>query len=417
MRILVVSQYYPPEIGATQNRMEAFVNRLLDAGHRVTVVCEQPNHPTGIYQPGYGGTPLRRERKGRLTVYRTWVATSPRKSSVTRILFYGSFAAAAIALTAVLPSQDVVLATSPPLPGAFAAMLSARIRKTPVVLDIRDLWPAAAEVLGELSDRRLLTLFTRIEGWMYRNSMAVTATTRPFCEYIDTRSHGLSTLHLPNGGLDELVSAPERQPPACPPFRLGYVGNFGIAQGLSIVLDAAEQLAGEPFKLLLVGGGPLESDLRHEITERRLANVEIRPAVPTHEVGGLLSSCNALLIPLAKHPLLADFMPSKLYDAMAVGRPVVVAANGEAAAFVAEHGFGLAVPPEDGTALAAAVRELARDPARAARLGAAGKARAPSYARSRQADRMCKLLEAVAEPSLADGQAVDTLASGRHIRH
>jgi colanic acid biosynthesis glycosyl transferase WcaI len=416
VRVLLVSQYYSPEIGATQNRMRSFVDALLAAGHSVTVVCEQPNHPEGTFQPGYGRTPLCRERSGRLTVYRTWVATSPHKSPAKRMLFYGSFAAATVAVTVLLHRQDVVLATSPPLPGAFAAVLTARLRRSPVVLDIRDLWPAAAEALGEISDRRLLSFFARIERWMYRNSTAVTATTRPFCKYIDARAHGLRTLHLPNGALDELVSSPERQPPGGPRFRLGYVGNFGIAQGLSIVLDAAERLAGDPVQLMLVGGGPLESELRRQIRERRLSNVELRPAVSTHEVGELLLSCNALLIPLANHPLLADFMPSKLYDAMAVGRPVIVAANGEAPAFVAEHGFGLVVPPEDGTALAAAVRELARDPARAAKLGSAGKARAPSYARSRQADRMCKLLEAVGEPSLADRQAVDTLTSGRHIR-
>ena len=396
MRVLLVSQYYAPEVGATQNRMEAFVNGLLAAGHQVTVICEQPNHPRGIFHDGYGRTPLRQEHADRVTINRLWVYASPQKTTARRLLFYGTFAAGAFALAAALPAHDVVFVTSPPLPGALAVALAARLRRRPLVIDVRDLWPAAAEALGELSSRRVLRTFERAERWLYRTAATVTATTRPFCRHIDTVAGGQVAVHVPNGALDSLVALPERPPPVGGPFRIGYFGNFGIAQGLGIVVDAARMLTGEPIAFRLVGGGPLETELRARIADFALSNVELRPPVPPDQVGESLLDCHALLIPLRRHPLLSDFIPSKLYDAMAVGRPAIVAATGEAAAFVNEHGCGVVIPPEDGAALVAMARRLAADRELAGRLGAAGKAQAMEHARSREAARLSDLLERVA---------------------
>ena len=169
---------------------------------------------------------------------------------------------------------------------------------------------------------------------------------------------------------------------------MGYGGNFGIAQGLGIVLDAAEELRGEDVRFVLVGAGPLSDDIREQRDRRRLDSVELRPGVPVTEVGAFLLSCDAVLVPLRDHPIFEDFIPSKLYDAMAVGRPALVAARGEAAALVREHACGLEVAPESGPELAGAVRTLMGDRERSERLGAAGKRAAASYARSRQVDRL-----------------------------
>jgi glycosyltransferase involved in cell wall biosynthesis len=395
VRVLLVSQYFAPEVGATQNRMQAFADAIRDAGHEVTVICEQPNHPAGVFHEGYGRLPLRRERGDRLTVNRLWVVTSPRKTTWRRLLFYGTFAAGAFALTAATPSYDIVLATSPPLPGALGAALAARLRRVPLVLDVRDLWPAAAEALGELSSRRALRAFERAERWLYRSSAAVTATTRPFCHHIDAVAGREVATHIPNGALDALVALPERPPPAECVFRIGYFGNFGIAQGLGVVIDAAKELADRPIEFLLMGAGPVEAELRARIDELGLTNVVMAPMVETASVGELLLSCHALLVPLRDHPLLEDFIPSKLYDAMAVGRPAIVAARGEAADFVTEHRFGVVIGPEDGAALARVARQLAMDPGYAARLGAAGKAACAAYARSAQAATLCRLLESL----------------------
>lgn len=401
MRVLLVSQYYAPEIGATQNRMRSFTEELTAAGHEVAVICEQPNHPHGVFQAGYGRRPLQRDRSGHLTVDRVWVAASPRKTTTRRLLFYGTFAAGAFTLTAMRPRYDVVLATSPPFPGALAVAAAARLRRTPFVIDVRDIWPAAAEALGEFSNDRAVKAFERAERWLYRHAAAVTATTKTFCRHVDSVAEGPVSTHLPNGALDDLVELHHAEPPTEGPFRIGYFGNFGIAQGLDSVLGAAKQLADEPIEFLLVGGGPKESELREEAARLGLSNVEFRRSVPTAEVGPLMLSCHALLVPLRDHPLLAGFFPSKLYDVMAVGRAAIVSAAGEAADFIGEHGFGVVIKPEDPVELATAARRLAADRDLAARLGAIGKPGSREYARSRQAAQLRQLLESIVDEAFA----------------
>ena len=388
MDVLIVSQYYPPEPGATQNRLGTFAAGLAARGHRVTVVCEQPCHPAGRFHEGFGHRPVMSERNGRITVHRLWVAASPRKTAARRMAFYGTFAAGVGAAVCALQRHDVMCASSPPLPGVLTSAAAAVIRRTPVVVDVRDIWPAAAQALGELSHPRLVQIFERAEAWLYRRAARVTATTQPFCEHIDRIAGRSLSVHLPNGALDELLDMPDRPREREDGFIVGYAGNLGIAQGLDIVLDAAERLQDSNARFVLVGDGPVGDRLRQEQMRRRLSNVEIRPSIPVAEVGRFLQQCDVLLVPLSGHPLLADFIPSKLYDAMAVGRPAIVAARGEAAALVRNAEAGVVVPPEDGAALAVAVRDLSRDPALVWRLGEAGRAAARGLARSRQVERL-----------------------------
>lgn len=392
MHVLVVSQYFRPEVGATQNRLGTFTDGLVERGHAVTVVCEQPNHPAGVFHAGFGQRPLMTERAGALTVRRTWVAASPRKTTARRLAFYATFASGAGALTAAARGADVLFASSPPLPGALAAVAAARARRLPFVLDVRDIWPAAAQALGELSNRRVLRMFEHAERWAYRGAARVTATTRPFCRHVDDVAGREVSVHLPNGALDELIALPARPASTGGSFTVGYAGNFGIAQGLGIVLDAAEELRDEDVRFLLVGAGPLSAEIRDRRDERRLTSVELRPGIPVADVGPFLLSCDAVLVPLRDHPIFEDFIPSKLYDAMAVGRPALVAARGEAAALVREHACGLQVDPESGPQLAQAIRRLMGDRALAERLGGAGKRAAAAYARSRQVDRLEEVL-------------------------
>jgi glycosyltransferase involved in cell wall biosynthesis len=396
VRILLVSQYFEPEVGATQNRLGAFAHGLVARGHEVTVVAEQPNHPAGVFAPGYGRRPLEVERARGRTVYRLWVAASPRKTTMRRLAFYGTFAAGAALSTAMLRRPDAVFVTSPPLPAALATAGVAAARRIPYVLDVRDLWPAAAEALGELSSASLIRIFERTERRLYRGAHRVTATTRPFCRHIDAVAGRPVSVHLPNGALDELVALPDAPPARNGTFTVGYAGNLGIAQGLAIVLDAAEQLRDEGIRFMLVGDGPLSAELRAEQSRRGLSAVEIRPGVPTSAIGSFLQGCDALLIPLRDHPLLRDFIPSKLYDAMAVGRPALVAAAGEACDLATELGCGLPVRPEDGADLAAQVRRLRDDPRLGARLGAAGRAAAADHARSRQVEKLERVLREAA---------------------
>jgi glycosyltransferase involved in cell wall biosynthesis len=370
--------------------MGTFANGLAARGHEVTVICEQPNHPVGVFHPGYGRRPVVAESTGDIRIHRLWVFASRVKTPGRRVAFYGTFAAGAAISVLAAQDSDVVFVTSPPMPGAIAVGWAAAARGLPFVLDVRDPWPAAAEALGELSNRRVIRVLERAERQLYRNARRVTATTVPFCKHIDRVAERQVSQHLPNGALDALVELPYQAREPEPRFVIGYAGNLGIAQGLGIVFEAAKIL-GDDFVFRLLGDGPLSEALRRERDHLGLHNVEIRPSVPIDEVASFMQTCDALLVPLGAHPAFADFIPSKLYDAMAVGRPVLLAARGEAAKIVQEVGCGVVVQPENGEQLATAARRLANDREHAALLGLAGRHAAGVHARSRQLD----VLEAV----------------------
>ena len=158
MRILILSQFYPPEVGATQTRIHHFARRLSEKGHRITVIAEFPNHPKGVIFPGYSPRLFRRATEDNLDVIRLWVYTSPRKGAIRRILFYFSYMIGATIAGLILARgrYDVVFATSPPLPVALAASLVARFKRRPFVMDVRDLWPAVGIVLGEIRGRAMV---------------------------------------------------------------------------------------------------------------------------------------------------------------------------------------------------------------------------------------------------------------------
>ena len=416
MRVLLVSQYFPPESGATQNRMAAFASGLVERGHEVTVVCEQPNHPSGRFRPGFGKRPWQHAKENGQDVYRLWVAASPRKTSARRLLFYGTFALGAALAAGCASRPDVVLATSPPLPGALAACGIARARRVPYVLDVRDLWPAAAEALGELSQGAAMKAAEQAEAWLYRHAAVVAAATRPFCLHISDLSPQTPVVHLPNGALDSILSMPPQPEPAPTPFVVGYVGNLGIAQGLSILIDAASDLRTDGVRLRIVGDGPLAEHIKAEIQRHRLSDIlEFRAGVGVEQVPSILSDCHALLVPLGAHPALSDFVPSKLFDAMAAGRPVLLAATGESRAIVMEHSCGLVVDPENGPQLAESIRLLRDDPALRNRLGSAGRRAAEGMARSHQLDLLDDILcRAVAGASVTDEPS---LREDRHVDH
>lgn len=391
MRILVVSQFFPPEIGAAQNRLDVFTEGLRARGHDVTVICEQPNHPQGRYHPGFGRRPLYTERRDRMTVHRTWVVTGE-KTKARRAAFYATFMAGALAGGALIRRPDVVFTSSPPLPGALAAGVAAAARRLPFVLDVRDLWPAVAVALDELTDPTTIRALEASERWLYRRAHRVTTTTERFCEHIDRIAGAPRSLHVPNGAMDDLVERRDPEPGRGSPFVVGYVGNIGVAQGVEVVLRAAERLRGRDVAFRVVGDGPMKAALQESIASLGLRAVELRPAVPLAEVGDVLASCDALLVPLRGGSTLEHFIPSKLYDAMAVGRPVILAAGGEAAELVRRTGCGIVIPAEDGEALADAVGRLDADRELCRRMGAAGKRASAAHARSRQVVRVEEVL-------------------------
>jgi glycosyltransferase involved in cell wall biosynthesis len=394
--VLLFSQYFPPEVGATQTRMQSFAEHLAARGHDVTVVAEFPNHPHGVMPKRYRGRLLEDDRTNDYRVLRVWVKTAPEKTQRTRLELYLSYMALATAVAPLAGRPDVVLATSPPLFTGVAGAVVARAMRAPFVLDVRDLWPAAAISLEQMSPGLTLRASHALERWLYREAVTAVAVTRPFCDHIDAlRERDPRTVLIPNGTLELFFSDGERGARTelggqDGRFLVTFAGTHGIAQALPAVVEAAELAPDIDFAL--VGEGPMKDSLERLVEQRGLRNVHFRSQRPLDQMPPLLTASDALLVPLSGHPTFADFVPSKMIDFMAAGRPVLLSAAGEAARILERSGAGVVVPPEDPAALAAAARQLRDDPEGSSAMGRRGREFAMTRLRSAQAERLERVL-------------------------
>ena len=401
MRLLILTQYYPPETGAPQNRLGDLARRLARRGHAVTVLTSMPNYPKGRIFEGYRGRATMEERIDGVRVLRTWIYAAAGKGFAVRLLNYFSFVATSLLFgTGRIGRQDVVLVESPPLFLGISGWLLARGSGARMVFNVSDLWPASAVALGMVRHRGLIAAAEALEMFLYRAARLVTGQTQGIVDDIRRRCPRTPVLLYTNG-VDTAAFEPDsgrrrgeiRRRHGLPEdaFVAGYAGLHGLAQGLDVILDAATRAPDAVFALW--GDGPVKPDLEARAAARGLRNVRFFPTLPSREVPGLLAAFDAAIVPLKRDPLFLGALPSKMFEAMAAARPILLAVDGEARALVERAGAGLCVPPEDGTALAEAVERLRSDPALAARLGAQGRAHVlEHYDRERIAARVERAL-------------------------
>jgi glycosyltransferase involved in cell wall biosynthesis len=424
LRVLIFTQYFTPEIGATQTRLHTFAAGLAERGHDVEVICEVPNHPQGVARPGYGGRLVDRRRLDGFRATYVWVRTSPTKTTRTRLAFYGSYMAMAAAVGSLTRRPDVIFASSPPLPVAAAAAVVAARHGVPWVMDVRDLWPEVAVAVGELSNPRMLEAAERLERRLYRSAAAITTVTEPFRESIATKGGDAEKIHLlPNGTtrlyLDAANLEPDRASLDLPAdkFIWTYAGNVGVAQGLETAVDAAG-LLGDEFQLLILGDGPVRRRLEERAKTVSPASVVFHGQVPQEEAVRYLRASDALLVPLGADPVFEKFVPSKLFDFCAVGRPVIVAASGEPERIVSRARSALSAQPGCAGALVEVVQRLAAEPSLRDQLSTNGRALAIAHMRVDQVQILDEILSstlvflATATPPPRSGSAG---SAGEHL--
>ena len=386
MKIAFLTQYYPPEIGAPQGRISGLAAAFLRAGHSVTVLTAMPNYPSGRIHAGYGGLVNREVRDG-VQVIRTFVYPTQRADFLHRLTSYFSFVFSSGLLGMfLLDRPDYLVVESPPLFLGLAGVWLSWIKRCPMIFNVADLWPETAVRIGVLRRGSLAHWISDwLERFCYRRAQCVTGQTRAIVEDIADRFPWCRTYHLSNG-VNSQTFHPDRRTaearatlarePAntCVAF---YAGLHGLAQGLDRVLDAAALLTDVPLRFVLMGDGPTKRDLMDRVRARGLTNVTFLDPRPTREVPPLLAAADIVLVPLVTH--IPGATPSKLYEAMASGRPVVLVAEGEPASVVREGNAGLVVTPGDPTALADVLRRLARDATLRDALGANGRRTAERF--------------------------------------
>jgi len=368
MNILILTQYFPPETGAPQNRLYDLAIKLQNKGAKVSILTAFPNYPQYDIFQGYRGSVFRSEAMSGLQVYRSWIFVSPRKSIFFRLLNYFSFTVSSL-FTGLYKTgkTDLIICESPPLFLGFTAVMLKRWKRARLVFNVSDLWPESAVKLGIVRNRLLIGLSERLESWIYRNADFITGQTQGIVSNIRSRFPDKRLFWLPNGvDVDELHSRLtgrdwRTQEGFGKEDLLFYFGGLlGYAQGLDCIIQAASLVKDLPeVKFIIIGDGP-EKERLIALKERLGAtNVYFFKGVPKDQISDVIQSIDVGIIPLKKLDLFLGAIPSKIFEILCLKKPILVGIEGEAKElFIEQARAGLPFEPENETALADQVRHV-----------------------------------------------------------
>ena len=363
-RILLLTQWFDPE---PTFKGLVFARELVRQGFEVEVLTGFPNYPGGKVYPGYRIKLLQREVIDGVRVTRVPLYPNHDQSAIKRVLNYASFAASSLIYGLFLAKRaDVIYAYHPPLTVGITASLIRLFRRIPVVYDIQDMWPDTLRATGMINNPRALNAVESVCQWVYRRVDHLVVLSPGFKRMLTQRGVPERKVEVIYNWADEAaLAAPQGQLPASFPgsehFRIVFAGNMGKAQALDAVLDAAAllQKRGSRVCFVMLGGGVEAGRLKQRAAQQQLRNVVFLPPVPMAEVGTLLSAADALLVHLRKDPLFKITIPSKTQAYMAVGKPLLMAVDGDAANLVVHSGGGVVAESENASALAEAADALA----------------------------------------------------------
>lgn len=363
IRVLLLTQWFEPE--PTFKGLD-FARELVRLGFEVEVVTGFPNYPGGKVYPGYKLKLLQRELIDGVQVTRVLLYPSHDQGAIGRVLNYVSFAAASLCYGLFGAKRpDVLYAYHPPLTVGISAALIRLFRRVPVVYDIQDMWPDTLRATGMFSNEKALQIVSRVCDWVYRHVDQLVVLSPGFKRLLVERGVPADKIEvIYNWCAEDSLAAPLGEVPAAFPsqekFRILFAGNIGKAQALDAVLRAAGLLQQQAPNLAFVflGGGVEVRRLQQLAAEMSLSNVTFLPPVPMAEVGNYLNAADVLLVHLKKDPLFTITIPSKTQAYMAVGKPILMAVDGDAADLVRDSGCGQIAESENPQAIADAALTL-----------------------------------------------------------
>lgn len=376
MRIVIITQYYPPETGAPQNRLHSLASNLLLLGADVEVITAMPNYPKYEIFEGYKGKWFMRDKVDDVAVTRSYIYTTKKFGIVPRLINYFSFTISAFfAAIFKVKKADIVICESPPLFLGITAVFIKWIWRCKLVFNVSDLWPESAEKLDIIKNKFLLKLSYGLANWIYRNSNFISGQTQGICTAIEALQPGRKVYWLPNGfDFKKLGSFLKYTPEPSKDFMIMYAGIIGHAQGLETILFAAEKLkAYNNINFIVIGDGPVKAELIEISKEKDLSNVTFLPNQSPSDVALWLQKCSAYIVPLRKLDLFLGAIPSKLFEPLAFGKPILLGVDGEARElFIHQGKAGLYFEPENYHELSDAILQLHANPILVKELGKNG---------------------------------------------
>ena len=380
MRILFFSHYYPPEVNAPASRTHEHCLAWAKAGHDVTVVTCAPNHPTGKLYSGYRNRLFQRELVEGVEVIRIWTYLAANEGFFRRTLNYISYMVSATLAMPLFKRPDVVISTSPQFMCGLTGLIAKWLLRAPWVFEIRDIWPESIVTVGVMRKGLLVRFLERLERLGYRRADRIVAVTDSFVPHIAERCGDAVKIDVIKNGVDLRLFSGEGSPEEAK-RALGlegksvaaYVGTLGMAHGLDTVLDAARLTANDRrIAWVLVGDGAERRRLVERAAAESLRNVHILGQRPKSDMPMVWAATDFSMILLRRNDLFKKVLPSKIFEAMGMRRPIVLGVEGEAKELLDTAGAGIAITPESAEELAQAIVNLADDRELAVRLGCQG---------------------------------------------
>jgi hypothetical protein len=403
VHVLFLTDNFPPEVNAPASRTFEHCREWVKAGHRVTVITCAPNFPKGKVFDGYRNKLWQRETMEGIEVVRVWSYITANEGFVRRILDYQSYMVSAIIASIFVRKVDVIVGTSPQFFTACAAYVASRLKFRPYIFELRDLWPETIKAVGAMKNARAIELLEKLELFLYRKSATVISVTKSFKKNLISRGIDGSKIEIVTNGVDISQFTPRPKDAALTKelglegkFVAGYIGTHGLCHGLETLVTAAERLRGTGIVFLFLGDGARKQFLRDMAAEKKLDNVVFIDSVPKAEVPRYWSILDVSVIHLQKAELFTTVIPSKLFESMGMGLPVLHGVEGESADIVRDEHAGIPFEPENVDELVAALRRLKENPSELEQFKASCLKGAQNYDRTNLALKMMRILEGVA---------------------
>jgi len=337
MKILFLTQYCPPEVGAPQNRIFEFAKQLKKFGHEVTILTAMPNYPRGEIFEEYRGKKIVKEKIDGKDIVRTGIYATKSKDFVKRLRNYLSFTWSSVFSGAKhIEKQDVIITESPPLFLGWSGYVLSKMKKAKFIFNVSDLWPESAVKLGVLNNKAMIRASTWLEEFCYRKAAAVTGQTKGIVDNIVSRGFDKNKVHIITNGVDTEFFKKENRSEE---FR----ESIGIKKEIQIVF---------------IGEGPEKPMLMNKVKEKKLENVSFLPMQDKKDMPKIIASMDATVVPLKKLDIFKGALPSKMFENLASEIPIVLAVEGEAENLINDAQAGIVVEPENSKEIAKAILKL-----------------------------------------------------------
>ncbi|MDR4459377.1 MAG: glycosyltransferase family 4 protein [Nitrospirales bacterium] len=376
-----MSHYFPPEVNAPASRTFEHCRQWVKDGHSVTVVTCAPNHPRGIVYEGYRNKLFHRENRDGIRVIRVWTYVTANEGFLKRTLNYLSYMVAAAFVAPFLPRCDVVISTSPQFFNGLAGYLVSGLKRAPWILEIRDLWPESIVTVGAITNRPVIGFLEWLELFAYHHAQHLVAVTDAFKSHMLLKGIFSEKVTVIKNGVDFTLYKPRHERSHLArelglegKFVASYFGTHGMAHHLETILEAARELReSKDIVFLLVGDGAERRRILAMRDEMQLSNVVMFDQQPKEKMPELWSLSTVSLVLLKKSALFKTVIPSKIFESMAMERPVILGVEGESVELVRSAGGGICIEPENASELAKQVLKLSRDPGACRELGSSGR--------------------------------------------